>query len=123
MNIVEDDRTAGKTFHLGGPRVYSMQQIFDLVNHETISESHVTRLPPPVLSRVLKVLQYSRKNLFSPEDDILHSTDNVVPADAVNTIASLNVNPSTLEKRAIETLVRCSCYDFSTYISLQSLSA
>lgn len=107
MNIVENDATAGKTFHLGGPRPYTMAQVYELVNRETISETHVRHLPDALLQRLLGYLQYSRKNLFSPEDHILHATDNVVPANAEHTAASLGMNDlATMEKKAIETLVR-----------------
>lgn len=83
-----------------------MREIYDLVNREVVAEAPVTHLPAQLLPRVLRWLQYSRKNLFSPEEHILHASDNVVPADAEHTIQELNVELSSLEKRAIETLVR-----------------
>lgn len=104
--LVEDDSTAGKTYHLGGAHQFTMQQIYDLVNYETVSATRVTTLPTPLLQRVLRVLQYSRKNIFSPEDDLLHATDNIVPLHATNTMSSLGIEMSTLQKRAVETLVR-----------------
>jgi len=87
---------AGRTYELGGPRVYSFRQLMEIVRRET--RRHPLLVPVPFALAQLKALflQLLPVPPLTPDQVRLLKIDNVVAPGAL-TIADLGIAPTTVE--------------------------
>jgi len=91
-----DPATAGRTYEVGGPRVYSFRQLMELVRRETGRCVALVPVPFAVAAMQAAVLQYLPGAPLTPDQVRLLKIDNVVAPDAA-TLADLGVVPTTVE--------------------------
>jgi len=109
MNALADPETAGKTYELGGPKAYTLEEITELVTRLTFLEPTVVDVPFPALRAFAQVTQpFLRKPRFTVEElDYWKAGDVVVPENAPLTINNLNFSTedlTVLEKEAVNFL-------------------
>jgi len=88
--------TAGQTFELGGPRVYTYKQIMELTL--AASGRHRLLVPKPMAAArfLAAFLQYLPKPLLTPDQVKLLAVDNVVGAEAQG-LGELGIIPTAAE--------------------------
>ncbi len=103
---------AGKTFELGGPRIYSFRELMELMLRETGQRRFLAPVPFPVASLIGLAGEAAGKAPFVEppltRDQVkLLKYDNVVDASgAVATISDLGVSPRTVESILPSYMVR-----------------
>lgn len=96
MACLDDKATAGKTFELGGPRVYTFKQLLEMILAETRRKRLLVPVPWPIARVQAKVLQLFPKPLLTTDQLVQLERDNVVGDDAA-TFADLGIEPTALE--------------------------
>ena len=98
---LDDDATAGQTFELGGPRVYTFKELMQLVLRET----HRSRLLAPVPGTIASLIGLTGdiqaaitpfKPMLTSDQVLLLETDNVVGAKAQG-FSALGITPADVE--------------------------
>ncbi len=96
MAVLHDPATAGKSFELGGPRVYSYRRIIEMI----MAETRLNRLliPTPIwVARIMAALSSPLPNPPITRDMIiLLQEDNLVAEDAAG-LDALGIAPKLLE--------------------------
>lgn len=87
---------AGRTFELGGPRVYSFRQLMEIVRRETRRRPMLVSVPFALAQLKATFLQLLPVPPLTTDQVRLLKIDNVV-APGANTIADLGVRPTTVE--------------------------
>jgi NADH dehydrogenase len=88
--------TAGRTYELGGPRVYTFRQLLELILIETNRRRWLVPLPFPLAMLKAHVLQLLPNPLLTCDQVRLLRHDSVVAADAL-TFADLGIEPDCVE--------------------------
>ncbi len=103
LRLVEDPATAGKTYELGGPRVYSFRALLELMLHEIGRRRLLIPVPFGLASLQAFFLELPSNliSVFPPppltQDQVqLLKRDNVVSAGAL-TLADLGIQATALE--------------------------
>lgn len=94
--ILADPGTAGKTYELGGPRVYSFKEIIELVCTETRRQRLLVPAPYGLLSLKAWFLEKLPKPLLTRDQVRLLKRDNVV-TDGALALRDLGVKPTPVE--------------------------
>jgi uncharacterized protein YbjT (DUF2867 family) len=98
---LDDDTTAGQTYELGGPRVYTFKELMQLVLRET----HRSRLLAPVPGTIASLIGLTGdiqaaitpfKPMLTSDQVLLLETDNVVGAKAQG-FSALGITPADVE--------------------------
>lgn len=97
--------TAGRTFELGGPRVYAMKEIMELVVREVRRDCLIAPLPLWTAAIMAKFLQFLPKPPLTPDHVLLLKRDNLVSANARG-LADLGITPATAEAIVPDYLAR-----------------
>lgn len=115
---------AGKTYELGGPRIYSFRELLEFIMRETARPRILVNLPFPIAQLLGKVTDavfrfnpFAGPPLTGDQVEML-KTDNVV-ADGSLTLADLGVAP--LE--TVEAITPSYLYRFRPYGQFQTKSA
>jgi NADH dehydrogenase (ubiquinone) 1 alpha subcomplex subunit 9 len=100
MNALADPETAGKTFYLGGPRVYTLEEITRLVAHLTFLDPNFIDVPFPVLRAfALATQNFLRKPRYTVEElDYWRAGNVVVPNKAPLKIQDLGLSKDNLSE-------------------------
>lgn len=96
MAVLNDPATRGRLYELGGPRVYTMREVMELVLRETRRRRPLVTVPwrlAEILGRVLGALP--NPPLTADQVELL-KRDNVVSPDAA-TLRDLGVTPTAAE--------------------------
>ena len=96
MRILDDPETKGKTFELGGPRVYTWRELMELVLKEVGRKCLLLPLPFPLLMVEAMFLELLPVPPLTRDQVNLLKRDNVVRAGAL-TLADLGVTPTSVE--------------------------
>lgn len=96
MKALENPAALGKTYELGGPRVYSFKEIMGLVLTETRRKRIMVTVPWGVAELQGKILGKLPKPLLTVDQVELLKRDNVVAPGAA-TLADLGVEPTAAE--------------------------
>jgi len=91
-----NNATAGKTYELGGPHVYTFRQLLELILVETNRRRWLVPLPFPLAMLKAHVLQLLPNPLLTCDQVRLLRHDSVVAADAL-TFADLGIEPDSVE--------------------------
>ena len=94
--VLSGDGHGGKIYELGGPTVYTMRTILEMINHYTDRNAMVLGLPF-LLGRMMAFwLQFWPKPMLTPDQLKLLETDNVLSGAAPG-LADLNLEATTVE--------------------------
>ncbi len=94
--LLDDPASAGKTYELGGPRVYSFREIMALVLRETGRNRLLVPLPYPLAMMQARFLELLPVPPLTRDQVQLLKRDNVVGGDAPG-LADLGVTPTTVD--------------------------
>jgi NADH dehydrogenase (ubiquinone) 1 alpha subcomplex subunit 9 len=104
--MLHDDTTAAETFELYGPKEYSMFEINELVNKETIKPNRHINIP----KRLMKPLAYiMNKYIWWPvgsADEVEREFIDMTVDPAAKTFKDLDIEPVELQTLTFEYLVR-----------------
>lgn len=103
--VLDDPKSAGKTYELGGPRVYSMREILELVNHETQRNRLLVPLPWGIAKFEAFFLGMLPKPLLTVDQVRLLENDNICGL-GVPGLVDLGIQPTPLEAHAPAVLAR-----------------
>ena len=98
VHALEDGRTAGRVFELGGPRVYSFCELLEYIISET--ERRCPLLPVPAALMIVKAwfLEFWPTPLLTRDQVRQLASDSVVNDSAeVGRLADLGITPTALE--------------------------
>jgi NADH dehydrogenase len=98
VRSLDDSATAGKTYELGGPRIYSFKELMELVLRETGRKRLLLPLPlglAEVEAALLSLLPLPTP-LLTRDQVLLLRRDNVVSPDALG-LAALAITPTAAE--------------------------
>ena len=93
---LELPEAAGRTYELGGPRVYSFRQLMEIVRRETRTRPMMVPVPFALARLKAFFLQFLPVPPLTPDQVRLLKIDNVV-APGARTIADLCIGPTTVE--------------------------
>jgi NADH dehydrogenase len=96
MKALENPAALGKTYELGGPRVYSFREILELVLAETRRKRYMVTVPWNVAEFQGKILGKLPKPLLTLDQVELLKRDNVVAPGAA-TLNDLGIAPTAAE--------------------------
>ncbi|WP_395677894.1 complex I NDUFA9 subunit family protein [Inquilinus sp.] len=93
---LEQDGTAGQTYELGGPRVYSFRELMQLTLQQTGRKKRLVSVSWGVAALEAKLLGLLPKPLLTSDQVTQLKIDNVVGAGA-RTLADLGIQPTPAE--------------------------
>ncbi|MGO1076154.1 complex I NDUFA9 subunit family protein [Inquilinus sp. CA228] len=93
---LEQDGTAGQTYELGGPRVYSFRELMQLTLQQTGRKKRLVSLSWGVAAFEARLFSLLPKPLLTPDQVVQLKIDNVVGAGA-RTLADLGIQPTPAE--------------------------
>lgn len=96
LKCVVEPSTRGKTYELGGPRVYSFKDILELILRETGRSRPLIPVPFFLASIKAMFLQFLPGKLLTPDQVTFLKTDNVVAPGAL-TFRDLGIVPESIE--------------------------
>lgn len=96
MAALDDDGTAGKTYELGGPTVYSFTELMKLVLSEVQRDRMLIPVPFWVASLKAMFLELAPRPLLTRDQVNMLKSDNVVAEDAL-TLSDLGIKPLACE--------------------------
>ncbi len=105
VRILGDAETAGKTYELGGPRVYTFREALEIVLRETGRKRLLVPLPFWAASLQARMLELLPKPLLTRDQVKMLRRDNVVGRKALG-LADLGIAPTAVEAVVPAYLVR-----------------
>ena len=103
--ILDDDKTKGRLYELGGPRTMSLREVFELVTRETRRRRFLVPMPMWMAEVNAAFLQWLPNPPLTPDQVTLLRRDNVV-APKARGLAELGVTPTPVEAIAGTYLAR-----------------
>lgn len=102
---LQDPQTAGKTYELGGPAVYTFEELLRYILRETGRSAWLMPVPEPLAMIEAWFLEKLPKPLLTRDQVVLLRRDNVV-APGMPGLAELGITPTPLEAVAPAYLAR-----------------
>jgi NADH dehydrogenase len=96
VNALTLDEAEGKTFELGGPEVFTFQEILEKLLHYTCRDRYLVNVPWPLARMQASILGVLPKPLLTKDQVELLRTDNVVSEYALN-LGDLGIIPKDLD--------------------------
>ncbi len=96
MAAIKSADHAGRTYELGGPGVYSMKQVMELVKRETERDPALVPLPMTVAAINAFFLQFLPKPPLTPDQVKLLKKDNVLTGDKPG-LEAFGITPTAAE--------------------------
>jgi uncharacterized protein YbjT (DUF2867 family) len=96
VKCLDDPATAGRTYELGGPKIYTLREIFELLLHEIRRHRWLINLPFPVAELQAKFMSILPNPPLTPDQVELLRRDNVVSPGGL-TLSSLGIAPTPVE--------------------------
>jgi uncharacterized protein YbjT (DUF2867 family) len=96
MACLADASTRGKTYELGGPRIYSFRELLELMLAETGRRRMLVPVPWGIAERLGKVLQMLPGAPLTADQVELLKRDNVV-SPGMDGLAALGIAPTSVE--------------------------
>jgi NADH dehydrogenase (ubiquinone) 1 alpha subcomplex subunit 9 len=104
MAVLQNKSTKGKTYEIGGPKVYTHEQVLDLVAQNALLNIWKVPVPLTVMQFIGTVFgQYSTPLITKDEVDSM-SVDNVVAPDAVNLFTEFGIKPRLLDDNVLSSV-------------------
>ncbi|HLY47507.1 MAG TPA: complex I NDUFA9 subunit family protein [Stellaceae bacterium] len=96
VRCIDDSATAGRTYELGGPRVYTLRQLTELMLAEIGRKRLLIDLPFGLASLQARLLALLPSPPLTPDQVELLKRDNIVSSGALG-FDSLGITPTALE--------------------------
>jgi len=96
VRCLEDPATAGRTYELGGPKVYTFRELIELLLSEIRRQRRLVNLPFGLAAFQAKLMSVLPNPPLTPDQVELLKRDNVVSSGAM-TLASLGLTPTAAE--------------------------
>jgi uncharacterized protein YbjT (DUF2867 family) len=96
MKCLDDPTTAGRTYELGGPKVYTFRELIELVLGEIRRKRSLVDLPFGLAAVQARLMSILPNPPLTPDQVELLKRDNVVSSGAL-TLAALGITPTAVE--------------------------
>ncbi|HWB50881.1 MAG TPA: complex I NDUFA9 subunit family protein [Stellaceae bacterium] len=96
VRVLDDPATAGRTYELGGPKVYTFRQLMELLLGEIGRHRRFVDLPFGLASLQARLLSLLPKPPLTPDQVEMLRRDNVVAAGALD-LGTLGITPTAVE--------------------------
>src|SRR6266436_6488467 len=96
IRCLDDPATAGRTYELGGPKIYTFRELLDLILREIRRKRWFVDLPFGVAELQAKLMSILPNPPITPDQVELLKRDNVVSPGAM-TLSSLGITPTPVE--------------------------
>jgi uncharacterized protein YbjT (DUF2867 family) len=96
VKCLDDPATAGRTYELGGPRVYSFRELLELLLDEIRRKRLLVDLPFGLAEFQARLLSVLPSPPLTPDQVELLKRDNVVSSGAL-TLSTLGIEPTAVE--------------------------
>jgi uncharacterized protein YbjT (DUF2867 family) len=96
MHALDDPTTAGRTYELGGPGVYTFRALLELMLHEIKRHRRFIDLPFGIASLQARLMSLLPKPPLTPDQVEMLKHDNVVAAGALG-LKMLGIEPTAVE--------------------------
>jgi uncharacterized protein YbjT (DUF2867 family) len=96
LKCLEDPATAGRTYELGGPKIYTLRELFEWLLREIRRRRWLVDLPFAVAELQARLMAILPNPPLTPDQVELLKRDNVVSPGAL-TLSSLGIAPNAVE--------------------------
>ena len=96
VRCLDDPTTAGRTYELGGPKIYTFRELFELLLGEIRRKRLLVDLPFGLATLQARLLSILPNPPLTADQVELLKQDNIVSAEAM-TLASLGIAPTAVE--------------------------
>jgi NADH dehydrogenase len=96
VRVIDDSTTAGRTYELGGPKVYTLRQLTELLLEEVRRKRLLVSLPFGVAALQARLFGLLPNPPLTPDQVEMLKRDNVVSSGALS-LAELGVKPTAVE--------------------------
>ena len=96
VRCLEDPTTAGRVYELGGPKIYTMRELFELLLDEIRRKRWLVDIPFGLAAAQARLMSVLPNPPLTPDQVELLKRDNVVSSGAM-TLASLAISPTPAE--------------------------
>ncbi len=96
IRALDDPATAGRTYELGGPKVYTFRALMELMLAEVKRHRRFVEVPFGLASLQARLLSLLPKPLLTPDQVEMLRRDNVVSSGAL-TLSMLGIAPTAVE--------------------------
>jgi uncharacterized protein YbjT (DUF2867 family) len=96
LKCLEDSATAGRTYELGGPKVYSFRELLEILLHEIRRRRWFVDLPFGIAELQAKLMSILPNPPLTPDQVEMLKHDNIVSPGAL-TLSSLGIAPTPVE--------------------------
>ncbi|MDP6952923.1 MAG: complex I NDUFA9 subunit family protein, partial [Alphaproteobacteria bacterium] len=96
MRALDDDDTAGRTFELGGPRIYSFRELLEYIVSETDRRCLLLPVPSALMAIKAWFLEFWPNPPLTRDQVLQLATDSVV-GTGNGSLADLSISPTALE--------------------------
>ncbi len=96
MAALANDAALGKTYELGGPRVWTFREILAFILKQTKREKRLLEIPMGIARLQASILQHMPGQPLTPDQLLMLSKDNVVAPGALG-LADLGITPTPAE--------------------------
>jgi uncharacterized protein YbjT (DUF2867 family) len=96
VTCLDDAATAGRTYELGGPKIYALRELLELLLGEIRRERRFVDLPFGVAAGLAWLMSVMPNPPLTPDQIELLKSDNIVASGALG-LASLGIAPTALE--------------------------
>jgi len=96
IRCLEDPATAGRTYELGGPKIYTLRELFELLLLEIRRRRWLVNLPFELAALQAKFMSILPNPPLTPDQVELLKRDNIVSPGAL-TLSSLGIAPTAVE--------------------------
>ena len=102
---ITNDDTAGRTYELGGPRIWTLREVYEFILQTTQRSRLIVSVPFSIAKMASLIVQYLPRHLLRPDQVNMLREDNVVGDDAL-TISDLGITPTPVEAIMPKFLIR-----------------
>jgi uncharacterized protein YbjT (DUF2867 family) len=97
MAAIATDASMGKTYELGGPRIWTFREILAFILKQTRRDKRLVDIPMGIARLQASVLQHAPGQPLTPDQLLMLSKDNIVAAGALG-LADLGITPTSVEQ-------------------------
>ena len=96
VRVIDDSTTAGRTYELGGPKIYSLRALSELLLAEIHRRRYLLDLPFGLASLQARLMSLLPNPPLTPDQVEMLKRDNIVSSGAL-TLATLGITPTPVE--------------------------
>ena len=96
MAVLSSDETWGKTYELGGPRIWSFREILEFILQQTRRKRVLLDVPDFIARIQAGIMQHLPGKMLTPDQLLMLSKDNIVGPGALG-LSDLGIIPTPVE--------------------------